>query len=77
MCWMDQYPELTLDWKTSARPRGPDLVDNYLDQLAAYRAAIRHTYLVTPQRVSCVLGDQQRRNLTSGSSTKPSWSAGS
>ena len=56
MCWMDQYPELTLlDWKTSARPRGPDLVDNYLDQLAAYRAAIRHTYLVTPQRgVLCI-----------------------
>ena len=57
LCWMDQYPELVLlDWKTSARPRGPDLVDNYLDQLAAYRAALSHTYLVTPQRGALVIG---------------------
>lgn len=57
LCWMDQYPELTiLDWKTSARPRGPDLVDNYLDQLAGYRMAISHTYLVTPQRGALVIG---------------------
>ena len=57
MCWMDQYPELVLlDWKTSARPRTADLVDNYLDQLAAYRAAISHTYLVTPQRGVLVIG---------------------
>ena len=55
--WLDQYPELCIvDWKTSARPRGPDLVDNYLDQLAAYRAALSHTYLVTPQRGALVIG---------------------
>ena len=47
--WMDQFPSVCLlDWKTSKNPRGPDLVDGYLDQLAAYRAAIAHTYLFTP-----------------------------
>ena len=57
LCWMDQYPELVLlDWKTSARPRGPDLVDNDLDQLAAYRAALSQTDLVTPQRGALVIG---------------------
>ena len=49
--WLDQYPELCIiDWKSSERPRGPDLVDNYLDQLAAYRAAVMHTYHVQTDR---------------------------
>ena len=55
--WLDDYPELCIvDWKTSKHPRGPDLVDGYLDQIAAYRAAISHTYLVTPQRGVLVIG---------------------
>ena len=57
LAWCDQWPELTIvDWKTSKRPRSEDLVDNYLDQLAAYRAGMRHTYLVTPQRGVLVIG---------------------
>ena len=55
--WLDQFPEVCLiDWKTSARPRSADLVDNYLDQLAAYRAAIENTYHFKPDRAVLVIG---------------------
>ena len=55
--WLDSYPELCLlDWKTSRIKRSDDLVDNYLDQLAAYRLGMSHTYLVTPQRGVLVIG---------------------
>lgn len=57
LAWCDQWPELTLvDWKTSERPRGPDLVDNYLDQLAAYSLGLSHTYSVHPLRGVLVIG---------------------
>ena len=56
ICWLDQFHELTiLDWKSSARPRGPDLVDNYCDQLAAYRAAAINTYGVKTDRGALVI----------------------
>ena len=55
--WCDQWPELTiLDWKSSKNPRGPDLVDNYLDQLSAYRMSIRHTYNVQCMKGCLVIG---------------------
>ena len=55
--WLDWSPNVALiDWKTSKHPRGPELVDNYLDQLAAYRAAISHTYLFTPSVGVLVIG---------------------
>ena len=57
LAWCDQWPELTLvDWKTSKRPRSADLIDNYADQLAAYRAGLSHTYSVTPQKGVLVIG---------------------
>ena len=55
--WCDKWPELTiLDWKSSARFRTPDLVDNYLDQLSAYRMSIRHTYNVECLKGCLVIG---------------------
>lgn len=52
-----EWPEVTiLDWKTSKRPRGPDLIDNYCDQLAAYRMGIRHTYNFEVEKGVLVIG---------------------
>ena len=55
--WLDNHPQLcVVDWKTSRTRRTQDLVDNYLDQLAAYRLGLSHTYSVTPQRGVLVIG---------------------
>lgn len=57
LAYCSEWPEVTLiDWKTSKRPRSGDLVDNYLDQLAAYRLGLDHTYHVRPQRGVLVIG---------------------
>lgn len=49
--------EVTIvDWKTSKRKRGPDLIDNYLDQLGAYSLGLQHTYGVKPERGALVIG---------------------
>ena len=39
-----------VDWKTSARPRTADLLQDYFDQLGAYSASILHTYGVQVDR---------------------------
>ena len=50
------WPEVTLiDWKSSKRKRGPDLIDNYLDQLGAYSLGLQHTYDVKPTRAVLVI----------------------
>jgi len=45
-----------IDWKTSRRPRTPDLVDNYLDQLGAYSLGLQHTYEIRPFKGVLVIG---------------------
>ncbi len=51
------WPEVTIiDWKTSKRARGPELVDNYCDQLGAYSLGLQHTYHVRPERAALVIG---------------------
>lgn len=51
------WSELTIcDWKSSKRTRSADLVDNYLDQLSAYRLGLDHTYHVRPMKGALVIG---------------------
>tara|TARA_R110002012_G_scaffold46506_1_gene122827 strand:- start:296 stop:664 length:369 start_codon:yes stop_codon:yes gene_type:complete len=57
LAYTDDSPHVTLiDWKTSKRPRSADLVENYAQQLAAYRLGLTHTYGVTPMRGILVIG---------------------
>ena len=39
-----------LDWKTSKRSRGPDLVEGYCAQLGAYSLGVLHTYDIKIER---------------------------
>lgn len=57
LAFCSEWSEVTLvDWKTSKRPRSADLIDNYADQLAAYRLGMDHTYNVRPQKGVLVIG---------------------
>ena len=44
-----------IDWKTSARKRTADLVEDYFAQLGAYRLALAHTYGVEVDGAALVI----------------------
>ena len=45
--WLDVT---LIDWKTSKRARGPELVDGYMDQLGAYSLGVQHSYDIEPTK---------------------------
>lgn len=52
----DEPEQLTLlDWKTSAKPRTADLVEDYFCQLGAYAKGIDYVYGVRPERALLVI----------------------
>lgn len=44
-----------LDWKTAAKPRKDDLLEDYYCQLGAYTAGLQHSYNVRPERALLVI----------------------